>query len=278
MEQLSGKVAVITGGASGIGLAMAHRLGAEGMSVAIADVEPETLDVAATGLRDAGIEVHAVHTDVTSQEQVEALAASVMDRYGRVHVVCNNAGVAVFGGVTEMPVEEFAWVVDVNFWGVLFGIRAFLPHLEAQGEGHIVNTASVSGLLTQPGAAAYNVSKFGVLALSEALYYELRMASSPVGVSVVCPGTVRTNIFDSGRNRPAGIAPGAGPITDRALEVMTDLGRLSRRGPDEVAKAVVRAVKADDFYVLTHSGIIPFVKRRHEDIETQRNPSVDQGF
>ena len=205
MEELSGKVAVITGGASGIGLAMAHRFGAEGMAVAVADIEPDALDAAGVELRDAGVEVLTLPTDVTSPEQVQALAAAVIDHFGKVHVVCNNAGVGVFGGVTETSLEGFAWVVDVNFWGVLYGIRAFLPHLQAAGEGHIVNTASVSGLLTQPGAAAYNVSKFGVVALSEALYYELEMTSSPVGVTVVCPGTVDTNIFDSARNRPAAL-------------------------------------------------------------------------
>lgn len=278
MYELSGKVAVITGAGSGIGLAMAHRFGAEGMAVVVADVETQALETAAAELRNAGIDVHAVRTDVTSPAQVEALATSALDRYGRVHVLCNNAGVGVFGGVSEMSVEEFRWIADVNLWGVLHGIKAFLPYLEAEGEGHIINTASVSGLLTQPGAAAYNVSKFGVIALSEALFYELRMSGSPVGVSVVCPGTVRTNIFDSGRNRPPGIAPSEGPVADRTAQVMEALGRSSHRGPDEVASAAVRAVKANEFYVLTHPGIMPFVKQRHEDIEMQRNPSVDQGF
>ena len=277
MQELNGKVAVITGEASGIGLAIAHRFGMEGMALAIADVEADPLERAADELREAGVNVLAQQTDVTIPEQLEELAAAVLHRFGRVHVVCNNAGVGPLGGVGEMSLAEFRWIIDVNFWGVLHGIKTFLPHLEGQG-GHFVNTSSVSGLITQPGAAAYNVSKFGVIALSESLYYELKMTGSPIGVSVVCPATIRTAIIHSERDRPPGIEGSSGPITDRVQQVMSSLTQASHRGPDEVAQKVLHAIKENDFYVLTHPGIMPFVKHRHEDIELARNPSVEQGF
>jgi NAD(P)-dependent dehydrogenase (short-subunit alcohol dehydrogenase family) len=278
VDDFNGRVAVVTGAAGGIGLAMAQRFARAGMMLVLADIEEPELEAAATAVGSSGGDVLAVPTDVTSQEQVGALAAAALDRFGRVDVVCNNAGVGPLGGVTEMSLEDYRWIVDVNFWGVLHGVRAFLPHLVERDDGHIVNTASVAGLLTQPGASAYNVSKFAVVALSESLYYELRLTGSQVGVSVVCPATIRTRIFSSERNRPAGIAPPEGPITERAQRAMTALAAASHRGPDEVAEKVLAAIRDDRFYVLTHPGILPFVRRRHEDIEAQRNPSVEQGF
>jgi NAD(P)-dependent dehydrogenase (short-subunit alcohol dehydrogenase family) len=248
------------------------------MSVAIADLDREALETAGAGLAGAGVDALAVPCDVRVEDDVAQLAVAVVERFGTAHVVCNNAGVAPFGGVTEMTVAEYRWVLDVNFFGVLHGVRSFLPILEDQGEGHIVNTASVSGLITQPGGSAYNASKFAVVALSEALYYELQIRDSPVGVSVVCPATVRTGIFDPSRRRPPGVEPSVGPIATRATQVMERLAASSHRSPDDVAERVVAAVLASDFYVLTHPGIMRFVERRNEDIEMQRNPSVEQGF
>ncbi|MFQ5555794.1 MAG: SDR family NAD(P)-dependent oxidoreductase [Acidimicrobiia bacterium] len=278
MQDLKGKVAVVTGGASGIGLAMAERFGTEGMSVVLADIEHGPLERAEARLSQQGVAVLAVPTDVTSFDDVTALAAATLGRFGAAHIVCNNAGVGPAGAIGEMSLEEYRWIVEVNFWGVLHGVKAFLPHLLAAGEGHFVNTASVAGLLTQPGMSAYNVSKFGVVALSESLYYELAMLGANVGVSVVCPAWVRTRIHESERNRP-GTAPGAsGPVTDRVREAADKLMGSSRRSPDDVASLVVDAVRNNTFYVLTHKGILPFLRQRHEDVEELRNPSVEQGF
>ncbi len=220
----------------------------------------------------------ATHTDVADLGDVETLAAATLERFGAVHVVCNNAGVGPPGGVAEMSIEDYRWIIDVNLWGVIYGVKTFLPGLLDQDEGHIVNTASVSALLTQPGLSAYNVSKFGVLALSESLYYELEMLGSAVGVSVVCPAWVRTRIHASERNRPGSAPSPSGPVTDRVRRVAAGLTGASHRSPDDVADRVVAAIRAGTFYVLTHPGILRFVERRHEDIEQLRNPSVDQGF
>ena len=278
MDDLTGRVAVVTGGASGIGLAMAERFGAEGMSVVLADIEEGPLGEAAAGLEERGVPVLAWRTDVASFEDVTALAAATLDRFGAAHVICNNAGVGPPGGVAEMSIADYRWIIDVNFWGVLHGIKAFLPHLLESDEGHIVNTASVSGLLTQPGLSAYNVSKFGVVALSESLFYELGMLDSSVGVSVVCPAWVRTRIHDSERNRPAEASSAAGPITDRVRAAAAKLTGSSHRLPEDVAAIVVDAIRTKTFYALTHKGILPFVHERHQDIELLRNPSVEQGL
>lgn len=278
MDDFAGKVAVVTGGASGIGLAMAHRFGAERMAVTIADIEQGPLESAAAALSSEGIDVLAMHTDVSSVDAIEELAQATLDRFGAVHVVCNNAGVGPPGGVAEMSLEDFRWIIDVNLWGVIHGVKAFLPHLLARDEGHIVNTASVAGLLTQPGMSAYNVSKFGVVAFSESLFYELEYLDSAVGVSVLCPAWIRTRIFESERNRPGEEAMGGGLVTDHAREVAAGFAGASHRGPEEVADRVVDAIRDDEFYVVTHPGILPFVKQRHRDIELLRNPSVEQGY
>ena len=195
---------MITGGAGGIGVAMARRFGGEGMAVVLADIEPGPLESAAAELASDGIDVIGVVTDVTDPDSVAALCDAAHDRFGAVHVLCNNAGVGPAGAVLDMSVEDFRWIMDVNFYGVLHGIKAFLPQMIEQGEGHIVNTSSVAGLLSQPAMGAYNVSKHGVVVLSESLFYELQMMNAPIGVSVVCPAWVPTGIFDSERNRPGG--------------------------------------------------------------------------
>jgi NAD(P)-dependent dehydrogenase (short-subunit alcohol dehydrogenase family) len=277
VKDLKGRVAVITGAGGGFGLAMARGFAAEGMSIVAADVDAAALESAVDELASSGVEVIGVPTDVTDYDSVEALAATSLDRFGQVDVVCNNAGVAAPGGLLETGMDAFRWVLDVNLYGVVHGIKAFVPHMVERDAGHVVNTASVSGLLSQPGLAAYNVSKFGVVALSESLFYELDMLESAVGVSVVCPAWTPTRILEPERLLPIGVEVPAGPVTERVRAGSQRLMDASRRSADDVAASVVAAVKENRFYVLTHRGILSFVRRRHEDIELARNPSVPHG-
>ncbi|MGH9047768.1 MAG: SDR family NAD(P)-dependent oxidoreductase, partial [Acidimicrobiales bacterium] len=220
MEDLSGRVAVVTGGASGIGYALAERFAGEGMGVVIADVEEAALKGAGAMLRATGADVLEVETDVRDAGQVESLAERAVAHFGAVHVVCNNAGVAggaAGGALWDIALEDWEWTLGVNLRGVINGVRAFVPRLVAQGEGHVVNTASMAGLIAG-GGGAYGVSKAGVVSLSESLYFGLQQADAGVGVSVLCPGWVNTHLADSERNRPADLAvePAADPMASRA--------------------------------------------------------------
>ncbi|HLM64031.1 MAG TPA: SDR family NAD(P)-dependent oxidoreductase [Acidimicrobiales bacterium] len=210
MESLEGKVAVVTGGASGIGLGLARRFLADGALVTIADVEDAALGEAAAALSDehGGDRVLAVRTDVRDPEAVEALAEATFERFGTAHVVCNNAGVGVGGLTWTIPADRWRWIVEVNLLGVANGIRSFVPRLIEQGEGHVVNTASSAGILTGPGMSPYFATKHAVVALSESLYFDLQYVDGGdgVGVSVLCPEWVRTRIADSERNRPEDVS------------------------------------------------------------------------
>jgi len=202
MKLEKGDVAVVTGAASGIGFGLAERFASMGLQVVAADVEQGALDAAADELGKHGGEVLGVRTDVSKEDEVQALAARTLERFGGVHVVCNNAGVAAKSDPWEGPLSGWQWVIDVNLWGVIHGVRAFLPHLLAGGRGHIVNTASMAGLV--PGFnPMYDATKHAVVALTEDLYHSARDLGWPIGVSVLCPGWVRTNIVDAERNRPA---------------------------------------------------------------------------
>ena len=277
MDDLRGRVAVVTGGASGIGRALAERFGSEGMGVVLADVEAAPLRDAAARLRGAGADVLDVVTDVRDPAQVEALADRAAAHFGAVHVVCNNAGVAGGAGpVWEVPLADWEWTLGVNLWGVIHGVRAFVPRLVAQGEGHVVNTASMAGLITGATGGPYAVSKFGVVALSEGLYLNLQMAAPGVGVSVLCPGWVNTRIGESERNRPADL------VVERPPNPMADKGRRGLRrvleagmDPAAVADRVVSAIREQRFYVLPHddeSWLAP-VRERMTDILEGRNPA-----
>ncbi|HUA29347.1 MAG TPA: SDR family NAD(P)-dependent oxidoreductase [Streptosporangiaceae bacterium] len=255
MRDLSGKVAVVTGAASGIGLALSRRLGADGMRVMMADVEEPALEAAARSLADEGIETAAAVTDVSDAAAVDALARATLGRFGAVHVVCNNAGVAGGGLSWQVPAPVWDWIVGVNLFGVVHGIRSFVPHLIAQGEGHVVNTASVAGLLGSPGLSAYCATKHAVVGLSETLAHDLAAVGSPVGVSVLCPGFVRTRIAEADRNWPARY--GAPPSTDDqpgADEMRQAIAGAIESGldPAAVAEAVRDAIVAGRFWVLTH--------------------------
>jgi NAD(P)-dependent dehydrogenase (short-subunit alcohol dehydrogenase family) len=275
MQELRGKVAVVTGAASGIGLAMSERLVDEGMKVVMADIEEPALGAAAAQLRDRGGDVLDVVTDVSRGEAVEALAERALAAYRVVHLVHNNAGVAAGGPMWELSTRDWEWVLGVNLWGVIHGVRVFVPLIIEAGGGHVVNTASMAGVMSGPLSGPYNVSKHGVVTLSETLYKELQMLSHPIGVSVLCPGWVNTNIGDSDRNRPAELVSDRDPLADDIAEgrrAMMSAFLQSGLSPAEVAGMVVEAVKADRFYVFTHPWQ-EMIESRMRDMIEGRNPT-----
>ncbi|MGH8982106.1 MAG: SDR family NAD(P)-dependent oxidoreductase [Acidimicrobiales bacterium] len=264
-----GRVAVVTGAASGIGYGLSERFAAEGMSVVMADVERPALEAAAATLSAAGGEILAVPTDVSSGAQVDALRDAALRAYGGVHVLCNNAGV---GGPHDplwtIPEGDWEWVLGVNLWGVVHGVRAFMPVLLEQSAAHVVNTSSIFGVFA--GAlGAYGVSKHAVTAYSETLYFDLRAQEANVGVSVLCPGAVRTNFGTSDRNRPASLPPlEATDAAERAAESRERFDRLAAGGmePAEVAGIVVDGVRAGRFYLLTSENRHEAVRRRGDEV------------
>jgi NAD(P)-dependent dehydrogenase (short-subunit alcohol dehydrogenase family) len=269
---LAGRVAVVTGAASGIGYGLATRFGAEGMRVVLADVEQGALDEAAARLSADGVEVEPVPTDVTDAAQVEALAEAAFQRFGAVHVVCNNAGVVTLKRMWEQTLDDWRWVLGVDLWGVIHGVHSFVPRLLEQDEpAHIVNTASIAGLLPNPRIGPYNVAKFGVVALSETLRMELLDADAPIGVSVLCPGIVPTRIAESGRNRP-GRSQRASADSDRLdIPTQTDLPPTALT-PDQVAGRVVDAIRADRFWIVTHEQFADDITRRAAGILAGADP------
>ena len=276
--QLKGKVAVITGGASGIGFAMAERFAAEGARLVLADIEQPRLSEAVAALTAAGHEVIGVPTDVANRDQVQGLAAATLEHYGDVHIVCNNAGVGSRGlPISELPVEDFQWLLGVNLFGVIHGLEAFLPHLRAQNEGHIVNTASISSFLNMAGMGPYNASKAAVLALSETLFHELADEHSAVGVSVLCPFWVRTALGTSDRNRPESHAvmfttEQADKIAVRRAKIAEVFARDAIE-PSAVADLVVEAITERRFYVFTHPEATEQVATRFERVIAGADPT-----
>jgi NAD(P)-dependent dehydrogenase (short-subunit alcohol dehydrogenase family) len=249
--ELEGKTAVITGGASGIGLATAKQLARSGVNLVLGDIEGETLAGAVEGLRTNGAHAIGVTTDVTEEEDVIALRDAALSEFGAVHVVFNNAGVAS-GAAIGTPTKVWKWVIDVDLFGVIYGINAFLPLFLEQNEGHVINTASLAGLGGAPGMGPYCAAKFAVVGLSESLFHELAMSGSNVGVSVLCPGFVRTRIHESARNMPGELTsyndePAAQLIADLASQAVN-------AGIDAgiVAGAVEDAVRTNKFWILTH--------------------------
>ena len=224
MDDLQGKVAVITGGASGIGRAVAGRAAAEGMKVVLGDIEEGPLKEAVGDLTSSGAEALGVVTDVSDGASVEALRDQALDRFGAVHLVHNNAGIGLGGPIWEVSEEDWRWILGVNLWGVIHGVRTFTPLLVEQGEGHIVNTASIAGFIAAPFLGPYNATKQAVVAISETLFKDLQAVASPVGVSVLCPGFVQTRIASA----PSTSAPGAheGRLrSDSAMRVCTKPGQ-----------------------------------------------------
>lgn len=278
MEQLDGKVAVVTGAASGIGRATAEAFAREGMKVVVADIEEAALEKAAAELAEAGHTVLPVTTDVSDGASMDALAAAAVAEFGTFHVVHLNAGVAAGGPMWTLTERDWRWTLGVNLWGVIHGVRSFVPRLVEQREGHVVNTASMAGLTSAPFLGPYNVSKHGVVTLSETLHKELSMQGIPVGVSVLCPGWVNTGIGESARNRPAALQNDASSAGGGAN--LADLGGGAIKGileaglpPAAVADAVVDAVRTDRFYILTHPDWTAMIEARFDDIREGRSPT-----
>jgi NAD(P)-dependent dehydrogenase (short-subunit alcohol dehydrogenase family) len=256
MQDLAGKAAFITGGASGIGFALGRCLAAAGMRVMLADIEAAALATAVATLQAGGADVRGVACDVADAASVGRAAEAAFAAFGRVHVLCNNAGVGGGSGSDAIALDTWRWVIDVNLMGVVHGIGSFLPHMRAHGEGgHIVNTASMAGMNSGLGFSPYAASKFAVVNMSEGLAQEL--ARSGIGVTVVCPGFVRTRIWESARNRPEryGAALRADPAST-AGRLAVQLAEHGQAGldPDLVAAQVLAAIREDALYVFTHAG------------------------
>jgi NAD(P)-dependent dehydrogenase (short-subunit alcohol dehydrogenase family) len=272
MEDLQGKVAVITGGASGIGKAVAQRAATEGMRIVVADIEEGPLRDAENELTNRGAEAIGVVTDVSDAASVRSLRDAALDRFGAVHLVHNNAGVGLGGPIWDVTEEDWRWILGVNLWGVIHGVATFVPLLIEQGEGHVVNTASIAGLTTAAFLGPYNATKQAVVAISETLFKDLQALEAPIGVSVLCPGFVQTRIAESDRNRPAW-APdreGGGVAELRAaVQQMVDSGIPT----EAVADKVIDAVRTNTFYILTHPELTAGLETRFEDILEGRPPS-----
>jgi NAD(P)-dependent dehydrogenase (short-subunit alcohol dehydrogenase family) len=277
MREFAGRVAVVTGAASGIGLGLATRFAEEGMRVVLADVEEPALDKACDGLRARGFDVLGVPTDTSQADSVEQLAQRTLERYGGVHILCNNAGVGGgFANIWEASLKDWEWILGVNVWGVIHGVRTFVPIMLAQGtDAHIVNTASIAGLV--PGTRAYSVSKHAVVALSEALYHNLAQTDARIRVSVLCPGLIDTRIMYAFRNRPSRLlnTPGV-QATEREVARAERIGNMASElglAPAEVARIVVEAIRSDQFYILTHDHFDETIRTRMEDILQRRRPA-----
>jgi NADP-dependent 3-hydroxy acid dehydrogenase YdfG len=274
MRAFAGKVAVITGAGSGFGREFARVGAGLGMKLVLADIQGDALEAVAEALRAGGAEVLAVRTDVSKAADMEALAEGAFGNFGAVHLLFNNAGVGVGGFAWENSVADWEWVLGVNVWSVIHGIRLFVPRMMAQDEEcHVVNTASVAGLLSAQMMAVYNVSKHSVVTLSETLYQDLRVAGAKIGVTVLCPAFVPTGIAHSERNRPAEFPAGELTASQRAAAAATEKAVSSGRvTATDVAGKVFECVRENRFYCLTHPKILGSVAMRLEDILEQRNP------
>jgi len=284
MHDFEGKVAVITGGASGLGLAMARRFGAAGMKLVIADIETGALADAEASLKAAGVEVVGHRTDVAESSELEALADLAYDRFGAVHILANNAGIGGSpGAMWELSEADWRWVIDVDLWSVIHGVRAFLPRMIASGQqGHVINTASVAGLISGAVGGPYTVAKFGVVALSEQLYFELGRAEHSIGVSVLCPGFVNTRIFDSGRNRQESYGQSVEDESPEREELRAALEAMRETmiQPDTIGDRVFDAVVENQLYIVEPGTdvVSDAIQRRLDHVSDRSNPVVNFGI
>ena len=289
METMTGRVAVVTGAASGIGKALALGFAGEGANVVLADIEEAPLRAAEAEVAERGVEALGVITDVTDADSVGALAQATIDRFGAVHMVCNNAGVGGGGLIRNQQLVDWKWVVDVCLWGVIHGVHHFLPHLIEAEESHIMSTASVAGLMSVPGLGPYNAAKYGVVAIMETLHLEMqRDRNADVGVSVLCPGVVRTNIATAQRNRPEELRrerrprpEGEAPSeTADARRRNANIAAALERGmdPSEVAAKVIEAMYERRFWVLSHPELLADVNHRNQQLADLENPTIYTSF
>lgn len=276
MESFSGKTAVVTGAASGIGFALAERFAREGMRVVLADIEEAALDSAVAKITDTGAEAIGVVTDVSKAADVAALAERARSEFGGVHVACNNAGVFAGGLLWEESLADYQWLMDVNIWGVIHGIRTFIPiMLEQDTECHLVNTASMAALCAMPFAGIYHMTKHAVLALSESLHHELEVTSEKVKVSVLCPELIKTGIGTCERNRPTQYSKPGDIVESDARQLVLDSineGIETAIDPSVMAERVIAAIRSGTFYILSEDGWRETAHQRMDDIRTGQNP------
>lgn len=280
MKEFQNKVAVITGGASGLGLEIARLAAKKGMKLVLSDIEERALKAAELEFQNQNVDVLAVRTNVAIAEDVDLLAEKTMARFGAVHLLFNNAGVALNKTAWETTIADWDWVLGVDLWGVIHGVRVFTPlMLKQQTPSHIINTASVAGMLSTEGMAAYNVAKHGVVTLSETLYHDLRRRGAQIDVSVLCPAWVNTAIWDSARNRPDDLQNAAEQKAADDVELEESARHAVQSGrvtAPMVAEIVFAAIEANQFYILTHPKIKKWVGLRVEDILQDRQPSPQQ--
>lgn len=279
MKDFKDKVAVVTGAASGIGRAIADRCAKEGMNIVIADIEENPLNTAKEELQATGASVTAIKTDVSKAEDVETLAKETIETFGEVHLLFNNAGVGTTSTIWECSLDQWRWVLGVNLWGVIHGVRVFTPLMLKQNtECHIVNTASISGLDYNTYMGPYGVSKYGVVTLSESLHLELADIDSKIKVSVLCPGIVKTRIIESPRNRPPWYVESSDIVSSEALsklQVLEDaMSGQDSLTSEEVADKTFKAIREERFYVITHRSTFADIETRMNNILQERNPTL----
>lgn len=277
MKEFKDKVAVITGGASGLGLEIARLAAKKGMKLVLSDIEERALKAAELEFSNQGVEVLSVRSNVAFAEDVERLAEKTLERFGAVHLLFNNAGVALNKTAWETTIADWEWVLGVDLWGVIHGIRVFTPiMLKQDSPSHIINTASVAGMLSTQGMAAYNVAKHGVVTLSETLYHDLKRRDANIDVSVLCPAWVNTAIWDSARNRPDDLQNTVEQKGEDDIKLEESARHAIQSGrvtAPMVAEIVFAAIEANQFYILTHPKIKKWVGLRVEDILQDRQPS-----
>ena len=288
MKTMDGRVAVVTGAASGIGKALAFAFASEGANVVLADVEAEALEKTGEEIEVLGTSVLAVPTDVTDTNSVERLSEVTLRQFGEVNILCNNAGVGGGGLVKNQQLVDWKWVIDVSLWGVIHGLHHFLPHLLEAEESHVMSTASVAGLMAVPGLAPYNAAKFGVVAIMETLHHEMaRDSNAKLGVSVLCPGVVRTNIATAQRNRPdhlrrqqGEVKGGSAKAPEEARSRNAAIAAALENGmdPGEVPSQVVSAMYEERFWILSHPELLDEVNHRNQQLANLENPTLISSF